>query len=566
MKKKVFALLLAWSVFFASMAEPITEVKVWAGETEGDTSEEIRRGILPNGLTYKVKGDGTMAIIKFEFLGEKEIEVPETINTRPVTSIEEHVFEGCKDLEKIKLPKGLEKIGVCAFRNCDSLTELIIPSSVTEIHETSLSGCDNLQSIILEEGNKKYTLDDNGILYGRNQTYLFACPGGKTGHVNIPEGVTRILFVAFEDCKGLTGITLPDSLEEIKSNAFWGCSSLEEVTIPESVSVIWANSFSGSGLVRVTIPSSVTWIGASAFGYCSKLTDVFYQGTKEQWRMVEVQEGNEPILKAVIHCTDGIVGEEEKPEDKNPDNTEEGSDSEENTQKPQEPGGVEEIHPKPEENEEPPKNPENTEENHPDSGENTKSPQKPDTETGNQEPSTEEASEDSAVPALKVELSVKNLPSSKKIYLAKGKSQTLTAKLFPADTTDTLAWSSSKPSVVSVKNGRIKGKKSGTAKITATSSSGKKASCTVTVLSRNKKSVSVKLNKKSITLKKGKSYYLKASLKPANSTDTVKWKSSDKKVASVDSYGCIKAKKKGKTTVTVITKSGKKASCKVTVK
>ena len=61
-----------------------------------------------------------------------------------------------------------------------------------------------------------------------------------------------------------------------------------------------------------------------------------------------------------------------------------------------------------------------------------------------------------------------------------------------------------------------------------------------TVLSRNKKSVSVKLNKKSITLKKGKSYYLKASLKPANSTDTVKWKSSDKKVASVDSYGCIK--------------------------
>ncbi len=116
MKKKVFALLLAWSVFFASMAEPITEVKVWAGETEGDTSEEIRRGILPNGLTYKVKGDGTMAIIKFEFLGEKEIEVPETINKRPVTSIEEYVFEDCKELEKIKLPKGLEKIGVCAFR------------------------------------------------------------------------------------------------------------------------------------------------------------------------------------------------------------------------------------------------------------------------------------------------------------------------------------------------------------------------------------------------------------------------------------------------------------------
>ena len=85
-------------------------------------------------------------------------------------------------------------------------------------------------------------------------------------------------------------------------------------------------------------------------------------------------------------------------------------------------------------------------------------------------------------------------------------------------------------------------------------------------MSRSKKVVSAKLNKKSLSLKKGKVYSLKATLKPANSTDTVKWKSSDKKVASVDSYGRIKAKKKGKTTVTVITKSGKKASCKVTVK
>lgn len=219
-------------------------------------------------------------------------------------------------------------------------------------------------------------------------------------------------------------------------------------------------------------------------------------------------------------------------------------------------GNTQEKHPNSGENEEKPQNPENTE-----------SSQKPDTGSGNQDLSSEEEeSEKVIVPAVKIELSAPNLISSKKIYLAKGKSQTLKAELFPADTTDSITWSSSKPSVVSVKNGKLKAKKTGSAKITVTSTSGKKASCTVTVLSRSKKAVSVKLNKKSLSLKKGKIYSLKATLKPANSTDTVRWKSSNKKVASVDSYGCIKAKKKGKTTVTVITKSGKKASCKVTVK
>ena len=219
-------------------------------------------------------------------------------------------------------------------------------------------------------------------------------------------------------------------------------------------------------------------------------------------------------------------------------------------------GDTQEKHPNSGENEEKPQNPENT-----------GSSQKPDTGSGNQDPSSEEEeSEKVIVPAVKIALSAPNLISSKKIYLAKGKSQTLKAELFPANTTDSITWSSSKPSVVSVKNGKLKARKTGSAKITVTSTRGKKASCTVTVLSRSKKAVSVKLNKKSLSLQKGKIYSLKATLKPANSTDTVRWKSSNKKVASVDSYGRIKAKKKGKTTVTVITKSGKKASCKVTVK
>lgn len=85
----------------------------------------------------------------------------------------------------------------------------------------------------------------------------------------------------------------------------------------------------------------------------------------------------------------------------------------------------------------------------------------------------------------------------------------------------------------------------------------------------DKKTVKAKkvvVNKKSIVLKKGKKVKLKAKLKPANATEKVTFKSSNKKVAKVTKKGVVKAVKKGKCKITVKTASGKKAVVKVTVK
>lgn len=76
----------------------------------------------------------------------------------------------------------------------------------------------------------------------------------------------------------------------------------------------------------------------------------------------------------------------------------------------------------------------------------------------------------------------------------------------------------------------------------------------------------IKLNKKKITLKKGKKYQLKVTKSPAKASGKLTWKSSKKKVATVTTKGKVKAKKKGKTTITVKSSNGKKATCKVTVK
>lgn len=166
------------------------------------------------------------------------------------------------------------------------------------------------------------------------------------------------------------------------------------------------------------------------------------------------------------------------------------------------------------------------------------------------------------VPAAKVTLNKKTL------YMVKGKKLTirsvLKAAVSPSDSTDKVIWSSAKSSVVTIKSGKLVAKKVGTAKITAKAGR-RKATITIKVVNKAVKATAVKLNKKKLTLRKGKTVVLKATIKPVKTTEIESWSSSDKKVASVDRFGKITAKKKGKATITV--KIGKrKAVCKLTVK
>ena len=77
---------------------------------------------------------------------------------------------------------------------------------------------------------------------------------------------------------------------------------------------------------------------------------------------------------------------------------------------------------------------------------------------------------------------------------------------------------------------------------------------------------SIRLDKKKATLVIGKKLTLKATVKPADAETTLKWTSSNRKVATVSQKGVVKAVAKGKATITVETANGLKATCKITVK
>ncbi|MEI6051219.1 MAG: fibronectin type III domain-containing protein, partial [Opitutaceae bacterium] len=143
-----------------------------------------------------------------------------------------------------------------------SLTASVGPQS-----GTLPSGAITIPSSILVGGN---TYNVTSIGYSGFEN----CSGITS--VSIPNSVTSIGSRAFRSDTALTGITLPSSLQSIPSSCFFQCSGLAQVDFPATSNlVIESSAFNGCTALRViAIPDSVSAILDSAFSGCSRLTTV----------------------------------------------------------------------------------------------------------------------------------------------------------------------------------------------------------------------------------------------------------------------------------------------------
>ena len=160
------------------------------------------------------------------------------------------------------------------------------------------------------------------------------------------------------------------------------------------------------------------------------------------------------------------------------------------------------------------------------------------------------------------------------LELNEGDTYQLTATVLPENATEkTIAWSSSNSQTASVSGtGLVKAEAAGTAVITA-ACGGKSATCTVTVIKAEEPPVvdpevpvsAVTLDVTSLTLLKGATYTLTATVAPEDATDkTVSWSSSDPAVVTVEN-GVLYAVAPGNAVITA--KAGDiEATCAVCVK
>lgn len=141
-----------------------------------------------------------------------------------------------------------------------------------------LSILDLSDAKIVEGGSAYYSDRDDGFIYTSNDKlgdYVFNDCYGLTS-LTLPSSVTKIGCYALSSCIGLTSLTLPSSVTEIGEHAFLNCRGLTNFTIPSGVTKIGGAAFICCyGLISLTIPSSVTAIGSGAFNDCSGLTSIY---------------------------------------------------------------------------------------------------------------------------------------------------------------------------------------------------------------------------------------------------------------------------------------------------
>ena len=200
----------------------------------------------------------------FKYTGIKNVD----LSWVSTLEVEPFVFGGCKYLQSIKLPEGMQKLPDKMCWACEKLTEVSIPSTVEQIGASSFY----------------YT--------------------GLTS-ITIPATVERISAYAFADCKSLQSICfagnslkfigdeafaksaiqaihIPESVKEIEFGAFMECSALQAVSLPGGLTSISKSCFEDSAITEIMLPDSVEDIKAKAFKNCRRLRVVhFGKGFKQ---------------------------------------------------------------------------------------------------------------------------------------------------------------------------------------------------------------------------------------------------------------------------------------------
>lgn len=204
------------------------------------------------------------------------------------------------DVVSVTIPDGVTEICSRAFRRCSSLTHIELPDSVKVISEGAFEGCTSLTNI------------------------------------ELPDSLTRISDYAFQDSISLTNVVIPDKVTSLGRGVFSGCINLINVIVSGSVSTIsdgWAYglfsgctnltnagpigrnyniqfgwtseipsyAFYGSDITKITIPKGIVCIQSEAFQNCSKLTDVYYDGTENDWKAINIGSDNDCLTNASIH-------------------------------------------------------------------------------------------------------------------------------------------------------------------------------------------------------------------------------------------------------------------------
>ncbi len=229
---------------------------------------KVEKIVIDEGVTYI--GDWAFYRVCVE-----ELTIPEG-----VTETGYFCIRYSPTLKTVNLPNSLKVLDDFAISRNYALTTINFGNSLEKIGTGGLKDNTSLESVILPKScisiNKQLSPAYTGAKIDYNATGLM-------------ENNISLKYVDF------------GSVSEIPQRTCLG-NAIENVVIPNTVSNIGEYAFySCTQLKSVRIPVSLTKVEAHAFLNCNELTDVYYDGSEEEWNEISFAINNSAVTSSNIH-------------------------------------------------------------------------------------------------------------------------------------------------------------------------------------------------------------------------------------------------------------------------
>ena len=220
-------IILTANAFIASKYYPCTPIKsiktINSCASFFDVTEDewfMCPNTVPNiKITSGELTENAFAVINRNYKTLKTLDIENVDNTE----LADEAFKGCYNLEILKLPKNLTKIGYMTMADCKKLQEINVPASVTDIDDSAFENCRSMKTLTFGNGSAMKTAEESQLQRIGNWSF-YNCH--ELQNLEIPEGVTEIGLAAFYGCTYLQNLTLPSTLRTIGDNTFAKCEKL----------------------------------------------------------------------------------------------------------------------------------------------------------------------------------------------------------------------------------------------------------------------------------------------------------------------------------------------------